>query len=99
MSLTRTDIDRIAHLARLQLDDDRSERMLTKLNGFFGIVEAMRAVDTTGVEPLAHPVAAIRDVQLRLRDDVASEPDQREANQRSAPAVEGGLFLVPRVIE
>ena len=99
MSLTRTDIDRIAHLARLELDDDQSERMLTKLNGFFGIVEAMRAVDTTGVEPLAHPVAAIRDVQLRLRDDVASEPDQREANQRSAPAVEDGLFLVPRVIE
>ena len=99
MSLTRTDIDRIAHLARLELDDDQSERMLTKLNGFFGIVEAMRAVDTTGVEPLAHPVAAIRDVQLRLRDDVASEPDQREANQRSAPAVERGLFLVPKVIE
>ncbi|MFT4194812.1 Asp-tRNA(Asn)/Glu-tRNA(Gln) amidotransferase subunit GatC [Ottowia sp.] len=99
MSLTRTDIDRIAHLARLELDDDQSERMLTKLNGFFGIVEAMRAVDTAGVEPLAHPVAAIRDVQLRLRDDVASEPDQREANQRSAPAVEDGLFLVPRVIE
>jgi len=99
MSLTRTDIDRIAHLARLELDDAQSERMLTKLNGFFGIVEAMRAVDTTGVEPLAHPVAAIRDVTLRLQGDVASEPDQREANQRSAPAVEDGLFLVPRVIE
>ena len=59
----------------------------------------MRAVDTTGVEPLAHPVAAIQDVALRLRDDVVSEPDQREANQRSAPAVERGLFLVPKVIE
>lgn len=99
MSLTRTDIDRIAHLARLELDDSQSERMLTKLNGFFGIVEAMRAVDTTGVEPLAHPVAIVRDVQLRLRDDVVTEPDQRAANQRSAPAVEDGLFLVPRVIE
>ena len=99
MSLTRTDIDRIAHLARLAFDDAQSERMLTKLNNFFGIVEAMRAVDTTGVEPLAHPVAVLRDIELRLRDDVVTEPDQRAANQRSAPAIEDGLFLVPRVIE
>ena len=73
--------------------------MLAQLNGFFDIVEQMRAVDTTGIEPLAHPVAAIQDVALRLRDDVVSEPNQREANQRSAPAVERGLFLVPKVIE
>ena len=66
---------------------------------FFNIVETMRAVDTSGIEPLAHPVAATQDVALRLRDDVASEPDQREANQRSAPSVERGLFLVPKVIE
>ena len=99
MSLTHDDIARIANLARLELQPDESERMLTQINGFFNIVEAMRAVDTTGVEPLAHPVAAIQDVALRLRDDVVSEPDQREANQRSAPAVEDGLFLVPRVIE
>ena len=59
----------------------------------------MRSVDTTGVEPLAHPVAAIEDIVLRLREDVVSEPDNREANQRSAPAVEAGLFLVPKVIE
>ena len=62
-------------------------------------MEAMRTVDTTGIEPLAHPVAAFQDVQLRLREDEVTEPDQREANQRSAPAVERGLFLVPRVIE
>ena len=99
MSLTPDDIARIANLARLELQPDESERMLTQINGFFNIVEAMRAVDTTGVEPLAHPVAAIQDVALRLRDDVVSEPDQREANQRSAPAVERGLFLVPKVIE
>ncbi|MFO1280217.1 MAG: Asp-tRNA(Asn)/Glu-tRNA(Gln) amidotransferase subunit GatC [Burkholderiaceae bacterium] len=99
MSLTHDDIARIANLARLELQPDESERMLTQINGFFNIVEAMRAVDTTGVEPLAHPVAAIQDVALRLRDDVVSEPDQREANQRSAPAVERGLFLVPKVIE
>ncbi len=99
MSLTHDDIDRIANLARLELLPEESERMLTQINGFFNIVEAMRAVDTTGVEPLAHPVAAIQDVSLRLRDDVASEPNQREANQRSAPAIEQGLFLVPKVID
>jgi aspartyl-tRNA(Asn)/glutamyl-tRNA(Gln) amidotransferase subunit C len=99
MSLTSSDIARIANLARLELQPDESERMLTQLNGFFGIVEAMRAVDTTGVQPLAHPVAALQDITLRLRDDAVSEPDNREANQRSAPAVERGLFLVPKVIE
>ena len=99
MALTPQDIGRIAHLARLELAPQESERMLTQLNGFFDIVERMRAVDTQGVEPLAHPVAAIQDVQLRLREDVASEPNNREANQKSAPAVERGLFLVPKVIE
>lgn len=99
MALTPQDISRIANLARLELHPDESERMLTSINGFFGIVEQMRAVDTTGIEPLAHPVAAVQDVALRLREDVVSEPNQREANQRSAPAVERGLFLVPKVIE
>ncbi|MBF9266579.1 Asp-tRNA(Asn)/Glu-tRNA(Gln) amidotransferase subunit GatC [Paracidovorax cattleyae] len=99
MALTPQDIGRIANLARLELSPAESERMLTQLNGFFGIVEKMRAVDTTGLEPLSHPVAAIQDIALRLREDTASEPDQREANQRSAPAVERGLFLVPKVIE
>jgi aspartyl-tRNA(Asn)/glutamyl-tRNA(Gln) amidotransferase subunit C len=99
MSLTSSDIARIANLARLELQPEESERMLTQLNGFFGIVETMRAVDTTGVQPLAHPVATIQDITLRLRDDAVSEPDNREANQRSAPAVERGLFLVPKVIE
>ena len=99
MSLNAQDIARIANLARLELHPEESERMLARINGFFEIVEKMRAVDTSGVEPLTHPVAAVRDVALRLREDVASEPDQREANQRSAPAVERGLFLVPKVIE
>ena len=99
MSLTLQEIDRIANLARLELNAEESERMLTQINGFFGIVEAMQAVDTTGVQPMAHPVAAIQDVQLRLRDDVVSESNNREANQQSAPAVERGLFLVPKVIE
>jgi aspartyl-tRNA(Asn)/glutamyl-tRNA(Gln) amidotransferase subunit C len=99
MSLTSSDITRIANLARLELAPAESDRMLAKLNDFFGIVEAMRAVDTTGIEPLEHPVATIQEISLRLRDDVVSEPNQRDANQRSAPAVDRGLFLVPKVIE
>ena len=73
--------------------------MLTQINGFFDIVEQMRAVDTSGIEPLAHPLATVSEVALRLRDDAVSEPNNREANQKSAPAVERGLFLVPKVIE
>lgn len=99
MALTSADIDRIANLARLELRGDESARLLTQLNQFFGIVEQMRAVDTTGIAPLSHPVGAVQDITLRLRDDMASEPNQRDANQRSAPAVERGLFLVPKVIE
>ena len=96
MALTHDDIARIANLARLELSQTESEHMLTGLNQFFEVVERMCAVDTSGVTPLAHPVAAIK---LRLREDVVSEPDNREANQKSAPAVERGMFLVPRVIE
>jgi aspartyl-tRNA(Asn)/glutamyl-tRNA(Gln) amidotransferase subunit C len=99
MSLTSSDIARIANLARLELTTDHSERMRGQLNHFFAIVEQMRAVDTTGIEPLAHPVATIGDIALRLRDDVVSEPNRRSANQRSAPEVQNGLFLVPKVIE
>ena len=99
MSLTPADIARIANLARLELQPAESERMLTQINGFFTLVEKMRAVDTTGIEPLAHPVATIQDITLRLREDRVSEPDNREANMRNAPALEHGLFLVPKVIE
>jgi aspartyl-tRNA(Asn)/glutamyl-tRNA(Gln) amidotransferase subunit C len=73
--------------------------MLQQLNGFFSIVERMSAVDTSGVEPLYTPLSAVQNVELRLRDDVPTETNQRELNQRSAPAVEDGLFLVPKVIE
>lgn len=99
MSLSSQEIDRIATLARLQLQPAEAERIREQINGFFTIVDAMQAVDTQGVEPLAHPVAAIQEVALRLRADAVSEPNQREANQQSAPAVEQGLFLVPKVIE
>lgn len=99
MSLTTPDIARLANLARLDLGPAESARLLVQMNGFFATVEQMRAVDTTGIEPLSHPVSSITDIALRLREDRVSEPNQREANQRSAPAVEHGLFLVPKVIE
>lgn len=99
MALTPQDIARVAHLARLDLRPETQAHTLDQLNGFFKLVEQMQAVDTTGVEPLAHPAAVLGKVALRLREDVASEPNQRDASQVSAPAVERGLFLVPKVIE
>ena len=99
MPLSPDDVSRIAHLARLELQPAEQAAMLTQLNGFFSIVEQMSAVDTRGVEPLYTPLAAVQDMPLRLRDDVVTESDRREANQRSAPAVADGLYLVPRVVE
>ena len=111
MSLTPTDIARIANLARLELQPDESARMLDQINAFFAIVTQISQVNTSGVLPMAHPLDTMQHLQqhipgsdaqgitLRLRPDLASEPNDREANQRSAPAVERGLFLVPKVIE
>jgi len=98
MALTPADVSRIAQLARLELQDSEQAAMLARLNGFFGIVEQMSAVDTRGIEPLYTPLSAVQEVSLRLREDQVSETDQRDANQQSAPAVEDGLFLVPKVI-
>ncbi|MDO9360304.1 MAG: Asp-tRNA(Asn)/Glu-tRNA(Gln) amidotransferase subunit GatC [Polaromonas sp.] len=99
MALTSQDIERVANLARLALRPDETDRVLGQLNGFFQLVEQMDAVNTDGVEPLAHPAAVLGDVALRLREDIVSEPNQRDDSQKSAPAVERGLFLVPKVIE
>ena len=99
MALTPQEIARVANLARLELRLDETDRVLGQLNGFFALVEQMEAVNTDGVEPLAHPAAILGDIALRLREDVASEPNQRDVSQISAPAVERGLFLVPKVIE
>ncbi|MFM2074094.1 MAG: Asp-tRNA(Asn)/Glu-tRNA(Gln) amidotransferase subunit GatC [Pseudomonadota bacterium] len=99
MSLTLPDIKRIAHLARLEFNPEQQTRLLGQLNGFFDIVDQMQAVNAEGVTPLAHPTEVMGEVALRLRPDEVSEANQREANQRSAPAVERGLFLVPKVIE
>ncbi len=98
MALTPQDVSRIAQLARLELQPAEQAAMLAQLNGFFGIVEQMSGVDTSGVEPLYTPLSAVEEVTLRLRDDKVTETDQRATNQRSAPAVEDGLFLVPKVI-
>lgn len=99
MALTPTDVSRIAHLARLTLSAEEEPAMLQSLNDFFAIVEQMRAVDTSGVEPLYTPLSAVQPVQLRLREDAVTEQDARSAHQASAPAVEDGLYLVPRVVE
>ena len=98
MALTPQDVSRIAHLARLELKPAEAGAMLAQLNGFFSIVEQMSAVDTSGVEPLYTPLSAVQEVHLRLRPDEVTEANQRERNQRSAPALEDGLFLVPKVI-
>jgi aspartyl-tRNA(Asn)/glutamyl-tRNA(Gln) amidotransferase subunit C len=99
MPLVPDDVSRIAHLARLELAADEQTAMLQQLNGFFAIVEQMSAVDTSGVEPLYTPLAAVQAAALRLRDDAVTESDRRADNQASAPAVEDGLYLVPKVIE
>jgi aspartyl-tRNA(Asn)/glutamyl-tRNA(Gln) amidotransferase subunit C len=95
MSLTHDDIQRIAHLARIEVTPAEVERVRTQLNGIFELIAQMQAVDTQGVEPMSHPLGGGQ----RLRDDVVSEMPDREANMRNAPAAEDGLFLVPKVIE
>lgn len=104
MALSQQDIAKIANLSKLEMPAAEADKMQAQLNNFFEIVEQMRAVDTKGIEPMAHPTHAMQEavlshIQLRLREDMASEPNNREANQLSAPAVERGLFLVPKVIE
>lgn len=99
MALNLSDVTRIAHLARIELAPGEAEHTLAELNGFFGLVEQMQAVDTDGVAPLAHPIEQIQAVSLRLREDAVTEAVDREANQRPAPAVQDGLYLVPKVIE
>ena len=99
MSLTLPDIDRLAQLARLDLSASEREHMLTDLNALFTVVEQMRAVNTAGVTPLAHPLSAVQDMPLRLREDVVKEGNIRDAALRNAPDAQDGLFLVPRVVE
>ena len=100
MSLDHSDIARLAKLAQLDLTERQAADTLEKLNGILALVERLKAVDTTGVEPLAHPVAAWQShVTMRLREDRVTEPNRRDDYQKPAPAVEDGLYLVPKVIE
>ena len=95
MSLSIADVDRIAHLARIQINAGQAEEIRAKLGAIFALINELAAVDTTGVEPMAHA----QDVTLALRDDAVTESDASSAYQRVAPAVEDGLYLVPKVIE
>jgi len=95
MQISLTDVYRIAHLARIEIDAADAEEMRAKLASIFGLIEKLVAVDTTGVDPMAHA----QEVTLPLRDDLATEPDLRERYQAVAPAVEDGLYLVPKVLE
>jgi len=100
MSLDLSDVKRLARLAQLDLNDAQATQTLDKLNGIFALVEQMRAVDTGGVEPLNHPIAAHQnEVALRLREDAVTEPNRRDDYQQVAPATQDGLYLVPKVIE
>lgn len=95
MSLSHDEIQRLARLARIALGPDESPAVLERLNRILGLVEQMRQVDTAGVEPMAHA----RDLVQRLRPDAVTEEDRRALYQSVAPAVEGDLYLVPKVIE
>ncbi|NNM64497.1 MAG: Asp-tRNA(Asn)/Glu-tRNA(Gln) amidotransferase subunit GatC [Burkholderiales bacterium] len=99
MPLQPSDIDRIATLARLRLSSAEQTSMLAQINDFFAIVERMRAVDTSGVEPLAHPLSAAMELPLRLRDDLPMQPDILATVLANAPAAQDDLFIVPRVLE
>lgn len=104
MALDISDIKRIAHLARLQISEQEATQTLSKLIGILGLIEQMQSVDTTGITPMSHS----QDVVQRLREDVVTATDQREAFQANAPtigngstqqAISGGMYLVPQVIE
>lgn len=101
MAITDQDVERIANLARIALTPEGAERTRLELNGILGLIEQLQAVDTQGVEPMAHPLSAHQEINLRLRDDKAASGTeaQRAALMANAPATSEGLFLVPTVIE
>jgi aspartyl-tRNA(Asn)/glutamyl-tRNA(Gln) amidotransferase subunit C len=95
MALTLEDMNKIAHLARVGLSDDEKNRYTDSLNNILGLIDELQAVNTTGIEPLAHAL----EVTQPLRVDMVTEQNQREAYQAIAPAVQDGLYLVPKVME
>jgi aspartyl-tRNA(Asn)/glutamyl-tRNA(Gln) amidotransferase subunit C len=95
MTISLADVARIAHLARIEIDAGQAEEMRAKLDAIFSLINELQAVDTTGVVPMAHA----QDVMLPLREDKVTETNHRALYQSVAPAVEDGLYLVPKVIE
>lgn len=95
MALNIPDIKRLAHLARIEINDQEAGQTLTKLSGILTLIEEMQSVDTAGIIPMSHS----QDVVQRLRQDVITQNNQRELFQENAPAVDHGLYLVPKVIE
>ncbi len=95
MTLKNEDVRKIAQLARLQFSDSTVEQLTTDLSNILALAEQMKAVDTSNVSPMAHPM----DATQRLRNDEVTEPDQRDKFQRIAPDVENGFYRVPKVIE
>ncbi|MEO8344593.1 MAG: Asp-tRNA(Asn)/Glu-tRNA(Gln) amidotransferase subunit GatC [Betaproteobacteria bacterium] len=95
MALTLDDVHRIAHLARIEIDEAAAHEVHAKLEAIFAMINELQAVDTTGIQPMSHA----QDVMLSLREDVVTEADQRALFQSDAPAVQDGLYLVPRVVE
>jgi aspartyl-tRNA(Asn)/glutamyl-tRNA(Gln) amidotransferase subunit C len=95
MALKLDEVKRAADLARVAIDETEAQAVLSQLNDVFGLIAEMQAVDTRGIEPMSHAL----DVVQRLRDDTVTEGDQHAAFQSVAPQVEGGLYLVPKVIE
>ena len=99
MSLSDDQVRRIARLARIAIAPEESAEVLERLNRVLSLVDQMRAVDTSGIEPMAHALDEHQPGASRARADAVTEGDQREAFQAVAPAVEAGLYLVPKVIE
>ena len=95
MSLTKTDVEKIAHLARLSLSDSDVPGYVDELSSILALVERMNSIDTEDVQPMAHPL----DATQRLRPDHVTETDERDKHQCIAPMAKDGLYLVPRVIE
>ena len=95
MSLSLADVEKVARLARLAMNDQELQAAQAQLNNIFGLIAEMQAVDTKGIAPMSHA----QDVAQRLREDTVTEPNQREAFQTIAPQVENGLYLVPQVLE
>jgi len=99
MSLSDDQVRRIARLARIEIAPAEVKPVVDRLNRILGLIEQMRAVETAGIEPMAHPLDAALPQGQRLRADEVGETDRREAYQAIAPATQDGLYLVPKVIE